>query len=71
MASRYVWEFGDGEQAFGRTAWHSYRRPGFYDVTLTVVDDTELVGPTTITLHVKTEGTQSCFCLAASNANHS
>lgn len=40
--TRYRWEFGDGGQALGRTVWHSYRRPGFYDVTLTVVDDTGL-----------------------------
>jgi PKD repeat protein len=32
---RYQWDFGDGSTASGRTASHSYRKPGTYEVTFT------------------------------------
>ena len=35
----YTWLFGDGAQAMGATAQHTYAAPGLYAVTLTVRDD--------------------------------
>lgn len=37
--TRYLWEFGDGTEAAGKTVSHTYRRAGDYTVTLTVTDD--------------------------------
>lgn len=34
----YHWDFGDGNQAVGRTAAHTYNSPGIYTTTLTVKD---------------------------------
>ena len=33
-----VWDFGDGGQAGGASAVHTYRQPGTYDATVTVTD---------------------------------
>jgi PKD repeat protein len=35
----YVWDFGDGHSATGRTATHSYGATGIYTGSLTVTDD--------------------------------
>jgi len=35
----YHWDFGDGTQAQGRSAWHRYGGKGHYEITLTVTDD--------------------------------
>lgn len=35
----YIWDFGDGDKAFGPIVSHTYRRGGTYRVTLTVYDD--------------------------------
>lgn len=35
----YLWDFGDGEEARGRTASHRYADPGRYDVVLTVITE--------------------------------
>lgn len=35
----YFWDFGDGEKATGVAVSHRYARPGYYRVTLRVVDD--------------------------------
>lgn len=35
----YEWDFGDGTSASGAVARHSFKKPGFYNVTLTVYDD--------------------------------
>jgi PKD repeat protein len=34
----YRWDFGDGSEAYGDTAYHAYALPGDYTVTLTVLD---------------------------------
>jgi PKD repeat protein len=34
----YAWTFGDGGKARGRTVSHTYKHPGRYWVTLTVLD---------------------------------
>lgn len=34
---QYIWDFGDGESASGRTVQHTYNLPGNYVVTLTVI----------------------------------
>jgi hypothetical protein len=36
---RYEWDFGDGTDGSGRQTEHTYRQPGRYFPTLTVVDD--------------------------------
>ena len=36
---RYAWDFGDGTAGEGATSAHVYRKPGSYDVTLTVTDN--------------------------------
>jgi len=35
----YLWEFGDGSEANGRTVSHTFAVPGTYEVTLWVTDD--------------------------------
>ena len=35
----YIWDFGDGNKAFGPIVSHTYSRGGTYRVTLTVYDD--------------------------------
>lgn len=40
----YRWEFGDGTVAEGAIVTHVFEKPGVYNVTLTVVDDTGLTG---------------------------
>lgn len=34
----FLWDFGDGHTASGKTAQHRYAEPGTYEVTLSVVD---------------------------------
>ena len=36
---RYLWEFGDGETAFGETANHEFGESGQYDISLTIITD--------------------------------
>ena len=35
----YNWDYGDGDSDMGMTQSHAYSQPGYYNVTLTVVDD--------------------------------
>jgi len=35
----YNWDYGDGSSDTGITQSHAYTKPGFYNVTLTVIDD--------------------------------
>lgn len=37
--AKWSWNFGDGRQGTGRTASHTYRKPGRYFVKLTVTDE--------------------------------
>lgn len=38
--SEYVWTFGDGQSATGRSQTHDFNQPGIYDVKLKVKDNT-------------------------------
>ena len=44
----YEWDFGDGEQATGVEVSHIWRRPGRYEVALTVDDGTRLSNARTV-----------------------
>lgn len=35
----FQWNFGDGNFDQGKVAWHQYKKPGIYQVTLKVIDD--------------------------------
>ncbi|BES81131.1 hypothetical protein PABY_06980 [Pyrodictium abyssi] len=48
----YRWEFGDGTVAEGAIVTHVFEKPGVYNVTLTVVDDTGLTGVKSKTVEV-------------------
>jgi len=48
----YAWDFGDGTNASGKTANHSYAAPGVYTVTLTVTDLKGGVGTDTLTVTI-------------------
>lgn len=37
--NRYLWEFGDGETAFGETVVHEFEESGEHEVTLTIITD--------------------------------
>ncbi|MEK7524423.1 MAG: PKD domain-containing protein [Patescibacteria group bacterium] len=44
---KYTWEFGDGSKAATRTANHTYKEAGEYDVILTVIDSAKKKGSIT------------------------
>ena len=48
----YVWSFGDGGQAGGAAATHTYASPGTYNATLTVRDARGATGTATIAVTV-------------------
>lgn len=48
----YYWDFEDGNQKKGKIVPHSFKKKGFYNVTLTVVDETFLENSTTVMIRV-------------------
>ncbi len=40
----FLWDFGDGAYALGKTASHSYKRAGVFDALLTVTDHNGAIG---------------------------
>jgi PKD repeat protein len=48
----YAWSFGDGGTATGATASRSYSTPGSYIAQLTVSDDSNLTGASSVTITV-------------------
>jgi PKD repeat protein len=50
----YVWEFGDGGMAGGRSATHTYTAPGTYDAKVTVTDSHGATGTATVRVVVQT-----------------
>lgn len=50
--STYQWDFGDGSTGEGRTASHSYSKPGTYSVKLTVTDNLSSKASTTDSVEV-------------------
>ena len=52
----YVWEFGDGGMAGGRSATHTYTTPGTYDAKVTVTDPDGATGTATVQVVVGAPG---------------
>lgn len=46
------WEFGDGQNSWGSPSYHTYYQPGIYQVTLTIWDNNNAIGTTTISVNV-------------------
>ena len=55
-----AWDFGDGEQATGEDATHTYAAPGTYTVGLTVTDNQGGTGNATQQLTVAPPASQDC-----------
>ncbi|MDX9834746.1 MAG: PKD domain-containing protein [Desulfobulbus sp.] len=51
--SSYLWTFGDGSTATGKTASHTYTTVADYTASLTVTDDQGATGTTTIAIKVE------------------
>jgi len=49
----YSWDFSDGKTALGRNVTHSYLKPGFYYVNLTVTDNNDAWESTMINVTVR------------------
>ena len=56
----YNWDFGDGNNANGATANHTYAQSGVYTVTLTVIDNNGGVASTSISITVDDPDPVSC-----------
>ena len=48
----WEWTFGDGKNASGEIVSHTYKRVGYYYVTLTVTDDSGDTGSVITTIHI-------------------
>ena len=48
----WVWNFSDGEEAYGQNVEHQFSLPGTYDVTLTVTDDQGGINSAVISIEV-------------------
>ncbi len=51
--SEYIWDFADGNMAFGETATHSYDEPGSYTVVLSVLDNEGNIASDSITVLIQ------------------
>lgn len=76
MTISYTWDFGDGESSTESAPQHTYEYPGWYNVTLTVLDDSDGAHSiVTKLMHVYVfvdesipRKTNRCFCLGVRNA---
>lgn len=50
---KYSWDFGDGQKAATRTATHTYKEAGEYEVALTIIDSANKKGASTQRFKVK------------------
>jgi heat shock protein HslJ len=48
----YMWDFGDGDTGEGASVEHAFAQPGFYTVTLTVIDADGQTGSATLELTI-------------------
>ncbi len=51
----YNWDFGDGNNASGKTITHSYSQEGSYQVTLSIKDSNEITSKDTATVIISSE----------------
>lgn len=65
--SSWLWDFGDGSQSTaGGTVAHTFQRPGFYNVKLTVNDGTACTSTTALTTPVSVKGVKADLTLSTS-----
>ena len=65
------WSFGDGTQAFGSTAYHTYSSSGTYNVTLTVTDNRGATASTSQQINVgSTQPSQAGIYIDALDDSH-
>lgn len=60
----YRWEFGDGKRSAKSPISHTYRKPGFYNVRLTITDQAGRVDTTEMVIEIVSRLTQSPSSLA-------
>ena len=67
----YLWDFGDGQSAVGKTASHQYATAGGYTATLTVIDNSGASASDTlgVTIAKGTGGGVGCACGASGGAS--
>jgi PKD repeat protein len=53
---RYVWNFGDGGEAGGKSATHTYQQAGTYTARVTVIDSHDATGTATMQVVVQPAG---------------
>ncbi|MCW3014125.1 MAG: Bacterial Ig-like domain protein [Solirubrobacterales bacterium] len=59
--TKYEWDFGDGTTGTGPKPEHTYTKPGTYEVTETVTDDTGTTGTVTHTVTVANQPPTAAF----------